>query len=227
MKKLLILCIVLMLAAPAMAGRVFTEMVQMDMTGDNPFGTGGQIVVTLDPTRPSSGEVASDTDFPAESFFDVYVRVEVPVYGAFRLLGGETGVHLTAELNQLPPAQDDEYIDEGDVQKMLESEDDPQVMAGIIYEILHQVGNLTDWNDDLPSGKIREYFDNSTAQIRVQLEDFGPEEFVIDLTGSYVVERIAIPGVPSHNIYGLVILALLLLATGAYLYYRRRRTATA
>lgn len=224
MKKLLIVVVVLMLAAPAMADPVTTQLSEMLMTGPNPFG-GSDITVTMDATRSSMGRVADDATFPAESIYYVFVRVDIPGYGAFVLKLGESGVRMLANINSIPPAQGAPYFNEDDVSKLLASENAQDVALGIILEVIHFSGGLTD-SLVLPDGRTREYFDNSSAEIKVQLDAFGPDTLSINVQGTYSVDVGAIP-VPSSNKYAIAVLALLLLSTGAYVYYRRRGVVSA
>lgn len=208
-----------MLAAPAMAGPVNTKLDQMLLTGPNPFG-GADITVTMDANRSSYGQIASDVNFPAESFFDVYIEVDIPTYDTYVLKAGESGVHMAAEIVSIPPPQATEYVNEDVVAKLLASDNDLNVRKGIILEVVHFTGGLTDIFVST-DGTIREYFSGSSADIRVQLDEFGPDTLDIHVEGSYEVLLLPRP-VPSSNAYGIMILALLLIATGVYVYYRRR-----
>lgn len=76
-----------------------TEIVQLDLTGSGPIG---DVVVREDPDRPSTGKVTQQEkgkDFPADSFFDVFVEIK---------MGGATftnleAVHMQAVIHSLPP----------------------------------------------------------------------------------------------------------------------------
>jgi hypothetical protein len=221
MKKLLIVFVVLMLAAPAMAGKVNTVMDQMLMTGPNPFG-GADITVTMDPGRTSYGQIGSDTHFPTESRFDIFVRVDIPGYDTFVLKLGQSGVKMLAQINSIPPAPGAPYFNEDDIRKMLASENAQTVALGYILEVVHYAGGLTD-TLILPDGRVREYFSGSEADLKVQLDAFGPDTLDIHVEGDYQIVLDFRDKVPSTNAYGIAILALLLAVTGVYVYYRRRR----
>jgi len=58
-----------------------TEILSMDLVAPNPFAAGGNITLRTNPSLPSTGLVEEQLPsewFPAESFFDVYVEVDIP-----------------------------------------------------------------------------------------------------------------------------------------------------
>jgi hypothetical protein len=59
---------------------VDTEIVALELVGENPAGQ--QVLVHLSPARSSVGQVKGvpvvSTDFPADSFFDVFVTIDIP-----------------------------------------------------------------------------------------------------------------------------------------------------
>lgn len=84
-----------------------TEIVAMDLTGQSP--TLGQIRLRESPTRASTGRVSQLTpgaDFPASSFFDVFVEIDVPNIGT---LHNEQPIRMncsTFGLRSIPPLFD-------------------------------------------------------------------------------------------------------------------------
>jgi hypothetical protein len=119
---------------PRLDGDVYvvdTEIVEMELRGEGSFGP---VIVRESPDRESKGEVRQQSagqDFPAESFFDVYVTVELPnvsvhaggivatefsssTIGAALLLHNEEPLHMVSELNSLPPEKGERYRGEDD-----------------------------------------------------------------------------------------------------------------
>jgi hypothetical protein len=114
---------------PRQDGDVFvvdTEIVEMELRGEGSFGP---IVVRESPDKESQGEVRQKNageDFPADSFFDVYVEVEVTnvtaVAGGLRVNGNaasaagnalilhnEEPMRMVSELSSLPPSEGERY----------------------------------------------------------------------------------------------------------------------
>jgi hypothetical protein len=78
-----------------------TEMVALELSGD--FGTS----IRLSELRPSTGQIIGstypDTDFPAESFFDVFVEVDLPGLATSGLQHAQS-IRLEASgIDQIPP----------------------------------------------------------------------------------------------------------------------------
>jgi len=67
-----------------------TEIVQLDLVGGGGGGGGGAVYIRESPTRASTGRVvgaaSTYTDYPAESFFDIYVEIDIPDLGALGLM---------------------------------------------------------------------------------------------------------------------------------------------
>jgi hypothetical protein len=84
-----------------------TEIVELELTGTSSFGP---IAVRQSPDRPSMGLVEQQTpgqDFPADSFFDVFLEVEILNVG---LIGyNPEAILMEAELSDLPPGFRDQY----------------------------------------------------------------------------------------------------------------------
>jgi hypothetical protein len=89
-----------------------TEILDMTLTGTSSFGP---VTVSASPDQQSTGEVCQQEvgqDFPATSFFDVYVMVDLPDLDM--TLHNEEAMHMEATLSSLPPAEGDEYRGEDD-----------------------------------------------------------------------------------------------------------------
>jgi hypothetical protein len=85
--------------------RVRTELVSMDLRGTDAML--GEVRVRLNPLMSSSGEVHAQgmtADFPADSFFDVFVRVTIPIAGD--LINLEPVRVEAQNLQKLPPIFD-------------------------------------------------------------------------------------------------------------------------
>ena len=101
--------------------QVTTRMMELDLTGTSP--TLGPVHVTLNPTRPSLGQIEELTnntpgtlDLPpftasgtAESFFDIFVEIEV---GGVVLLH-EVPLRIATVITHKPPAPGEVYVDTG------------------------------------------------------------------------------------------------------------------
>lgn len=119
---------------PRRDGDVFvvdTEIVEMELRGEGSFGP---VIVRESADEQSKGEVRQQTagdDFPAESFFDVYVTVELPNITAFAggtldgggatssigsalVLHNQEPLRMVSELSSLPPAKGEGYRGEDD-----------------------------------------------------------------------------------------------------------------
>ncbi|MDH3889550.1 MAG: dockerin type I repeat-containing protein [candidate division Zixibacteria bacterium] len=82
-----------------------TEMVQMDLTGESSLF--GGVILSLPQAAPGLiTSVNPGSDFPAESFFDVYYEVELPDQG--QVIQPEDPVRMQTEINEIPPT-DNQY----------------------------------------------------------------------------------------------------------------------
>jgi hypothetical protein len=76
-----------------------TEITDMDLTGNASFGP---VHIRESPSRPSMGQIRQQspgTDFPADSFFDIFVEIETPM----GLLHNEQPIHMQSVINSIPP----------------------------------------------------------------------------------------------------------------------------
>ncbi len=94
--------------------RIDTEIVSMNLTGSHPIL--GPITMIESPTIDSTGEITGtwngteapagspNPSFPANSFFDVFVEIQVPDFGI--TLFNMDWVHMEAVIYGLPPIGD-------------------------------------------------------------------------------------------------------------------------
>ena len=82
---------------------VETRMVSMQLQGSDPLC--GRILITLDPRRPSKGRICQmpgmTTCFPAQSCFDIFVRIELPDMG-MTLFACEPA-NMCCKIDRIPP----------------------------------------------------------------------------------------------------------------------------
>ncbi|MGB2695873.1 MAG: DUF6073 family protein [Dehalococcoidia bacterium] len=84
-----------------------TEIVELNLTGDSPFGP---VIVRQSSNHRSTGQVRQQEkgrDFPADSFFDVFVEIEVPDMGI--TASNDAALSMHATLTGVPPAAGDAY----------------------------------------------------------------------------------------------------------------------
>jgi len=120
---------------------VQTTMINMRLTGDGPLGP---VVVTLNPDETSGGYVEQmehGQDFPATSYFDVFLQVNLPTVDLTLITDGP--VRMEATLSSLPPGEATEDGDE-DVYRTSDGEavplitpTDAALRVGRIVDALH------------------------------------------------------------------------------------------
>ena len=79
-----------------------TRVVEMRLEGVDPIC--GPMIVTLCPDRPSTGRICAkepDTCFPANSFFDMHVQIELPALGV--VMKNCSPVRMECMIDRLPP----------------------------------------------------------------------------------------------------------------------------
>ena len=86
---------------PGSDGRrvIQTEIVAMELTGSSALGP---VTIRLNPDRRSTGQIvgkAPEQDFPADSFFDIFVTIEV---GGQNLVN-QTAIRVEAVITEIPP----------------------------------------------------------------------------------------------------------------------------
>ena len=87
---------------PDSTGTVQTEIVSMSLTG------AGGTRIQLDSTQRSLGQIQADPEnpFQADSFFDIFVEIEVPDLGRLRTIdaqGQPTPVRMSSTIGHVPP----------------------------------------------------------------------------------------------------------------------------
>ena len=78
-----------------------TQMVSMQLTGSSSIF--GPVMIRESPSRPSLGRITQQqpgTDFPADSFFDVFVELANTPLGT---LHNEQPIHMQSVINAIPP----------------------------------------------------------------------------------------------------------------------------
>jgi hypothetical protein len=123
-------------------GRVMieTEIIQMELTGPSPIGP---VSVRESPTIASQGEVQQITpgiDFPAESFFDVFVEIDTPhPPTGLGTLHNQEAIRLEAKIDDLPPLGETYIPPPFDPVVLYNANGDP---VGEILHAAHVVGQM-------------------------------------------------------------------------------------
>jgi hypothetical protein len=89
-----------------------TKIFTLHLTGDDP--TCGPVTISLNSNIPSTGQVVSQSalsDFPADSFFDVFIKVEIPNLGKTFL--NCTPAIMRCTVDALPPIGCAYQLDQG------------------------------------------------------------------------------------------------------------------
>lgn len=79
-----------------------TEIISMSLTGTSSLL--GPITIIQSPTMPSTGSIrqqAISTDFPADSFFDVFLEIQTD--GPFSTYHNDDPVRVSATIDRIPP----------------------------------------------------------------------------------------------------------------------------
>jgi hypothetical protein len=186
---------------PAGTAEVHTNVSSLNMTGFGPMAVRAGTAAPLRPVSP--GEVESKTlggnDFPAESFFDVYVEVDVPACGG--------GFPASTFFNATALLVADTLIT-GFPPHVIYTHQNSSAVA-VFFLGGPYAGQQFGWL--ILAGHGMSYSQGEQGDF----EDFMAQ-----------VEEMPIPGIPTLTPYGLIILLLLLVGAGLWI-WRRRRTATA
>jgi len=84
--------------------KIDTEIVSMHLTGTS--SNIGPITIVESPTKTSNGtirQLSHGVDFPAESFFDVFVEINTTLDHSLHTLHNDDPVPLTATIYSIPP----------------------------------------------------------------------------------------------------------------------------
>jgi len=162
---------------------ISTEIVSLRLSGVSPRL--GPVKIVDSPTLASSGKIKSQTpgsDFPADSFFDVFVKVHV----AGETFVTKTVTRMTANppLNQIPPPNGQVYYGPGTVIPLYDLTGTVQI--GEILEVEHMVGPTSQWS--LPRLPHR-WIDCFQSSGSVIFELFGVGTDTVQLSGPTMVER--------------------------------------
>ncbi len=87
---------------PDSRGTIQTEMVSLSLTGS------GGTRIRLDPTQRSLGQIQANPEnpFQGDSFFDIFVEIDIPQLGVLRLIDAEgqpTPVRMSSSIGHIPP----------------------------------------------------------------------------------------------------------------------------
>ena len=127
-------------------GYIDTEIISMTLTGPSPLGP---IIVRESPTLASSGRIKQQTpgvDFPADSFFDVFVEIDIPpglpglpAGGTCGNLPGSPAV-MSAVINAIPPVGSSYGSPVGLVVPLFGIPPTAPIQCGRIMHVSHTVG---------------------------------------------------------------------------------------
>jgi hypothetical protein len=196
---------------PQQDGDVFvvaTEIVEMELRGDSELGP---VIVRESANRESKGEVrqqGAGEDFPADSFFDVFVEVELPDLDL--TLHNEEPMRMSTELHSLPPDDKEKY--RGEDERPLFTPAGLQV--GRIVDALHIPEPEADGDDDDPTEEPKatataEAEATATESAPVATETSGPSGATTTAgcthgTGQSVLHIIFVGLDPGENITGII-----------------------
>jgi len=175
-----------------------TEIVAMRLEGNDPIC--GPVIITPCPDRPSTGQIcakSTDAAFPANSFFDVYMQIEIPNLGI--VLKNCAPVRMECMIDQIPPFNCFYQLRLSDVPLYR-----PEHCAQLPNADIQPVGQIEaaahvprDPCDHCPEyGPGRDVMD---ARLLHRLQIFGVGECNTPVDGKIVVER----GAPFVNADGL------------------------
>ncbi|MBI3910260.1 MAG: hypothetical protein HY320_04925 [Armatimonadetes bacterium] len=113
--------------------QIDTELVSMNLTGFSSM-LGGDVTVRESPTRASTGRITgpSKVGFPANSFFDVFVEIDVPGIGR---LHNEQAVRLISIIHGIPPIEDAYNAPENLAVPLLDSQGIVRALLGHVQHV--------------------------------------------------------------------------------------------
>ncbi|MFO0974542.1 MAG: hypothetical protein U1A27_14045 [Phycisphaerae bacterium] len=119
---------------------VDTEMISMNLTGVSP---GGPMTLFEDAALASVGKTTGNAgnDFPTvDSFFDVFVNIDLPGVGIFLKSQGAVHVVSTAPLWELPPANATYSLPPAFAPVPLEDRFVPGLVRALLFRVDHNTG---------------------------------------------------------------------------------------
>jgi hypothetical protein len=119
--------------------KIDTEIVSMHLTGYNSHV--GPITIIESPSKASTGAVqqlSAGKDFPASSFFDVYVEIQTSLPFPLNVLHNDDPVHMNTTIYHIPPSG---AVYEAPVERK-ELKDQNNVIIGFILHVVHRIGTL-------------------------------------------------------------------------------------
>jgi hypothetical protein len=150
-----------------------TEIVELNLTGEN--AALGSILIHQNPLLPAYGQTEwpDYPDFPAESFFDVYIEIELPEALPGEILHNEAPLHVMSQVMQWPP--------------LFESyETDPAVPIPLHNELGDIVGEINFYHQEqLPYYPPRAHINVPTGKYSNVLKLEG-EESLVRISGELI-----------------------------------------
>ncbi|MCP3981949.1 MAG: hypothetical protein GY716_21815 [bacterium] len=157
--------------APRGAGTAGQEIIDTIMAKGEFSGAGdclGNLVARMSPNEASEGAVSSLAPaefFPADSFFDIYVDIDMPDLGTKGSAGPNS---MTTTINKLPPDDGEIYFGPGTIIPLY---DDAGNQIGFIEELEHEVHAEVECPDEcLPRvvvGALQDAPDSGFAGVQV------------------------------------------------------------
>ncbi len=147
---------------PVGTDEVHTELIELDMTDFCGFGITVRAGTDAGVSPPSFGEVEAlpgSNDFPAESFFNVFVEIDVPFFGGTTLFNIAPLLVVNNSLDSLPPTV--VYIHEETPSVKVFFKDGPH--AGSLFGYLRLAGHKT-------GGECQDPCNPSTCPAKDELE---------------------------------------------------------
>lgn len=153
------------------------EMLSMDLRGNSPQGP---FRLRESPSRPSMGSIRSpgfDT-FPAQSFFDVFVEIELQT----QTLCNQQPFHMVATIQGVPPTMDP-FQSQGPPITMVDCQSGQPVLQ--VFSVVHIPKEPFDWTPPPPPG--RDCF-CSTARVLLLMPN-GSQVPIDNLYGPTDIQR--------------------------------------
>jgi hypothetical protein len=166
--------------------KIDTEIVSMNLVGASSYI--GPITVVESPSKASTGKIRQQTagmDFPADSFFDVYVEIKTSLPSPLGTLHNDDPKNMTAVITSIPPFGS---LYESPITIYLKDELDNIVGAMLatrhkvessVHEAIHDVGIISVTTSKNVVGQ------GYTASVNVMLFNYGNDTETFNVTAYY------------------------------------------